>query len=52
MSDVNIVFTPKNQIYNFPRFLVSKNTLAKYITQDNANKVLLAIKKQKTNKTT
>lgn len=52
MNDVNIVFSPKNQVYNFPRFLVSKNTLPKYIGEKNANKVILAIENQNTNKVT
>lgn len=52
MCDYNIVFTPKEDKYNYPRFLVSKNTLKKYITEKNANKVLESIKNQKTNKVT
>lgn len=52
MSDFNIVFTPKENIYNYPRFLVSINTLSKYITEKNANKVIESTKKLKTNKTT
>jgi hypothetical protein len=52
MSDIYIVFTPKNQIYNYSRFLISRNRLAKYISQGNVNKVLTAIENQKTNKAT
>ena len=52
MSDVNIVYTPKENIYNYPRFLVSINTLEKYITEKNANRVRKSIKNQKTNKNT
>lgn len=52
MQDFNIVFTPKENKYNYPRFLVSKNTLKKYITEKNANKVLKSIKNQVTNKST
>ena len=52
MQDFNIVFTPNQKIYNYPRFLVSKNTLKKYITEKNANKVLESIKNQQTNKST
>lgn len=52
MCDYNIVFTPKEKKYNYPRFLISINTLSKYITEQNANKVRESIKKQKTNKST
>ena len=52
VNDVLIVFEPINKQYNFKRFLISINTLPKYITQKNANKVLLKAQKMKTNKTT
>lgn len=50
--DFLLVFTPKFNLYNNSRFLVSHNTLYKYITSKNANKVILHAKNQNVNKTT
>lgn len=48
-----IVFTPKLPTsYNNKRFLISANRLSFYITNNNANKVLQAIKNSQTDKTT
>lgn len=52
MSDIYIVFTPAEDLYTYPRFLISRNRLSKYISEKNVNKVLRAIETQKTNKST
>lgn len=52
MTDTLIVYTPKLPIYPNKRFLVSPNQLQKYISQQNANKVISEAKILKTNKRT
>lgn len=51
MKDILIVFEPKDKTLG-RRFLVSKNTLHKYITENNANKVLKIAENQTLNKST